>query len=297
MESTLLVVLAFVVAIEVNDNNTQTQTLRYFVSVLPIVAGAATALLLTVALTIAVVCLRKQQKKRPQESPETVIPTSPVSSSTPRQQRHTQPDDITRLAGGGTFPRGSAVGESPCHGTDLTLPYHRIQCPYNHHTLVTADFAKNYVPDSSLSHFRPLVGNYEHTHSSSPSTVQSEVSVTDSEFHTIRECLGDFKNNNVASPAVGSQLPPHPPLVPHPPLHHSNTLTHTPSHPPTHAQQHNTFSNRPTSAPFTRTLWTADGRPYEAVTCPHGIDHVYQPLEHIYEEPHIWMRPLPDPQS
>lgn len=206
--------------------------------------------------------------KPPQEAPQHIIPTSPLSTSTPHQHRHMQPI-------GGTFPRSAAGGQMI--GSDMTLPYHVSQCPHSHQSVPLPDHCKNYVPDSSLSHFRPLVSNYEHAHSSSPSTVQSDVSVTDSEFHTIRECLGDFKNNNLPDPGPNPQLP----------VHHSNTLPY-PHH-------HNV--GRCVSAPFTRTLWTPDGRPYEAVTSPCGVEHIYQPLERIYEEPHIWRTPLPNPKQ
>lgn len=239
-----------------------------------IVAGVMTGVLLTAILVITVLCLRKRHRKS-QRNPEESISSSPVASSTPQQPHHLQSTGSIRSIRGG--PCSAAPGEMGAK--DLTLPYHRIQCPHTHTLSNIVDYSKhNYVPDSSLTHFRPLVGGSdEHAHSSSPSTVQSEVSVTDSEFHTIRECLGDFKNNNL----------PHNQQQAHHP-HTIQTLNHPHSHP--HMFVHTG------TIPRTRTLWTADGRPYEAVTCAHGVEHIYQPLEHIYEEPHIWMRPLPDPQ-
>lgn len=245
-------------------------------------AGVVTAVILIAILTITVLCLRRRHRKPPpQETVESIISASPVTASTPNQPRHNANTESLKLS-------DNARKSGEASAADMSLPYHRIQCPHTHQP-IPIDFRKrnNYVPDSSLAHFRPLVSNYEHAQSSSPSTVQSELSVTDSEFHTIRECLGDFKNNNMPNAAVN----------PLPNLQQPVHRCHTMHNPQVHHESGLFPGNvRCINGASTRTLWTPDGRSYEAVTCPHGVEHVYQPLEHIYEEPHIWRRPLPDPQ-
>ncbi|XP_067936067.1 sushi domain-containing protein 4-like [Watersipora subatra] len=270
--------------IPISTQPTSPQPILLTKNALSIVAGVVTAVILTIALTITVLILRKRQKKSErkrksdQANMQSMAVSLPPATSTPVQHRHLQPGEPIKPNDSGTFTRCSAAGMVTTG--DLTLPYHMIQCPHDHRPTIGAENRKrnNYVPDGQ---FRPLFSSYEQAQSSSPSTVQSDVSTTEPEFHTIRECLGDFKNNNVSNSqsTMAQTLPASSQNV---------TLTHPP----------NLFAHgsRASAGPFTRTLWTPDGRPYEAVKCEHGVEHVYQPLEHIYEEPHIWMRPLPDPQ-
>ena len=288
----------------------------YF-AVLPIVAGVMTALVLTAILIVTVLCLRYRQRKsssKRSESADSESSTSPAAASTPRQS-HLATMGSIRLA---KHPNNGSVGR------EAGLVYHRI-CQH-----VAAPGSVDYgkgdygmLPcGDSPCHFRPVILSQQsdHIHSSSPSTVQSDVpSVTDTEFHTIRECLGDFKNNNNPPISTSGGVPPPagppppappsvsgpqaaqptcpvapltlqtlPPLVSPPPnYHHIQHNPHTMTPHEHHLSHHHPAGLR------TRILWTPDGRPYEAVTCPHGVEHVYQPLEHIYEEPRMWTRTVP----
>jgi len=255
------------------DSTNHDLCLLYFIA-LPIVAGVVTAVLLTAILIVTVLCLRKKYKmsSESRDIPESGSNTVPQSLTVSQQPPQLVSSQIVK------HPTVCQTMSSTATG--LTLPYHSIQCPHHNYT----KSEQNYVPDSSLLHYKPLVTSSEHTHSSSPSTVQSEVSATDSDLNAMRECFRDFGNNNLPA----NHPPPHNLLPPHIhsyPSQHFHTLT---------AHQHGNSVFHSATAPRTRTLWTADGRPYEAVTCSHGVEHVYQPLEHIYEEPHTWTRPLPN---
>lgn len=254
----------------------------FYIVALPIVAGVVTAVLLTAILIITVCCLRKRYRKPQHSSPESTVTTATTCTALPAPPLPHNLQSMGSMRGiqVATTLRRDQSGQPVVH----TLPYHRLQCNHAPNGAPIVDFIKpdpNYVPDSSFSHFRPLVASSETGHSSSPSTVQSDVSVTDSEFHTIRECLGDFKNNNSAVPNSQGQL--------------QQTLPNNFNQQHQFvAQVHQPAFGGSMTAPRVRMLWTADGRPYEAVTCEHGVEHIYQPLEHIYEEPHIWTRPLPN---
>lgn len=293
----------------------------FYFAVLPIVAGVMTALVLTAILIVTVLCLRYRQRKsssKRSESADSESSTSPAVVPTPRQS-HLTPQGSIRLP---VHPNGTV-------GRDAGLMYHRIQC--QHAPQGSVDYGKGdygMLPcGDSPCHFRPVILSHQsdHMHSSSPSTVQSDVpSVSESEFHTIRECLGDFKNNNNPStsssggvptpvggmgpPAVSPPAPPvvigqqvqsagvpltlltHPPLVSPPPNYHQ---IHHPHNVAAHPHNVAAHPQGPHQQIRTRTLWTPDGRPYEAVTCAHGVEHVYQPLEHIYEEPRMWTHAIP----
>lgn len=263
-----------------------------------------TALILTTILIVTVLCLRHRQRKSTHRA-ESVDSESTISlprASTPRQSQ------LTTM---GSMRLPPHTNNTAQRDHVLTLPYHRIQCQHIIPGTGCVEYSKaDYAKVDSPCHFRPVILSHQsdHIHSSSPSTVQSDVpSMSDNEFHTIRECLGDTKNNNMVPNSTSTPAPAvSPPALPVgqiPPHSQSESAVSPP--PNYHQIQHRSQPGQPTVASLphphqhlrTRTLWTPDGRPYEAVTCPHGVEHVYQPLEHIYEEPRMWTRTLQHPNA
>lgn len=223
--------------------------------------------MLTTVLLITVYCLRKR-----------------------KQARYAQKDGS--MVSGTTNSSGPEIIITP--NQSFRLPRH----PSAHHSFrsQTPTLISGVMPATAASPIPPALPQSQPPSSTPRSGATSnDNTASEAEFHTIRECLGDFRNNNNSPALVHTHSCPK--LNNH---HIAQMAAHQQV-----AQQHpcsRTISanTRPMWVPHPHPVYHTCGRttPYETVACPHGAtEHVYQPLEHVYEEPHIWMQPLPNPHN